>query len=135
MAAKKIGYPRLRSLRSYGHTEIKVAQQLEATELVAMGINRRGKEAESARRAEQIRVSFTLSKAMPAGSFLYYGFTNFFQNHRRYLKFFSVDQMQGDKIDEAAVHSKLPRPNSHAAKKPTPTPSSAALLPSTGPPP
>ena len=28
MAAKKIGYPRLRSLRSYGHTEIKVAQQL-----------------------------------------------------------------------------------------------------------
>ena len=46
--------------------KIKVAQQLEATELVAMGINRRGKEAESARRAEQIRVSFTLSKNVTA---------------------------------------------------------------------
>ncbi|MFY9151573.1 MAG: hypothetical protein WAO52_06155 [Prolixibacteraceae bacterium] len=46
--------------------KIKVAQQLEANELVAMGINRRGKEAESARRAEQIRVSFTLSKNVTA---------------------------------------------------------------------
>lgn len=46
--------------------KIKVAQQLEATELIAVGINRRGKEAESARRAEQIRVSFTLSKNITA---------------------------------------------------------------------
>lgn len=46
--------------------KIKVAQQLEATELVALGINRRGKEAESSRRAEQIRVSFTLSKNVTA---------------------------------------------------------------------
>lgn len=46
--------------------KIKVAQQLEATALVAVGINSRGKDAESARRAEQIRVSFTLSKNITA---------------------------------------------------------------------
>ena len=46
--------------------KIKVAAQLEATELIAVGINRRGKEAESARRAEQIRVSFVLSKNITA---------------------------------------------------------------------
>jgi len=42
--------------------KIKMAAQLEATELVAVGINARGKDAESARRAEQIRISFVLSK-------------------------------------------------------------------------
>ena len=46
--------------------KIKLAAQLEATELVAVGINRRGKEAESARRAEQIKVSFVLSKNVTA---------------------------------------------------------------------
>jgi FtsZ-binding cell division protein ZapB len=47
-----------------GHLQekIKMAAQLEATELSAMGVNARGKEAESARRATQIKVSFTLSK-------------------------------------------------------------------------
>jgi FtsZ-binding cell division protein ZapB len=46
--------------------KIKEAAQLEATELAAVGINARGKEAESARRAEQIRVSFVLSKNVTA---------------------------------------------------------------------
>ncbi len=46
--------------------KIKVAAQLEAQELIAMGINSRGKEAESARRAEQIKVSFVLSKNITA---------------------------------------------------------------------
>ncbi len=46
--------------------KIKEAAQLEATELVAIGINARGKEAESARRAEQIRISFVLSKNVTA---------------------------------------------------------------------
>lgn len=46
--------------------KIKEAAQLEATELVAVGINARGKEAESARRAEQIRVSLVLSKNVTA---------------------------------------------------------------------
>ncbi|MBA4409779.1 MAG: hypothetical protein Q8S54_03940 [Bacteroidota bacterium] len=46
--------------------KIKMAAQLEATELVAIGINARGKDAESARRAEQIRISFVLSKNVTA---------------------------------------------------------------------
>lgn len=46
--------------------KIKMAAQLEATELTATGINRRGKDAESARRAEQIKVSFVLSKNITA---------------------------------------------------------------------
>lgn len=47
-----------------GHLQekIKMAAQLEATELMAVGVNARGKEAESARRATQIKISFTLSK-------------------------------------------------------------------------
>lgn len=45
---------------------IKMAAQLEATELMAEGINTRGKEAESARRATQIRISFVLSKNITA---------------------------------------------------------------------
>jgi FtsZ-binding cell division protein ZapB len=51
-----------------GHLQekIKVAAQLEATELVATGINARGKEAESARRATQIKISFVLSKNVTA---------------------------------------------------------------------
>ena len=46
--------------------KVKMAAQLEATDLVAVGVNRRGKEAESARRAEQIKVSFVLSKNITA---------------------------------------------------------------------
>jgi FtsZ-binding cell division protein ZapB len=46
--------------------KIKEAQLLEATELVAVGINARGKDAESARRATQIKVSFVLSKNVTA---------------------------------------------------------------------
>jgi len=51
-----------------GHLQekIKMAAQLEATELTAAGVNARGKEAESARRATQIRVSFVLSKNVTA---------------------------------------------------------------------
>jgi hypothetical protein len=46
--------------------KIKEAELLEATELTAIGINARGKDAESARRAEQIKVSFILSKNVTA---------------------------------------------------------------------
>lgn len=42
--------------------KVKAAAQLEALELTAVGINQRGKDAESARRATQIKVSFVLSK-------------------------------------------------------------------------
>lgn len=46
--------------------KIKEAELLEATELTAAGINARGKDAESARRATQIKVSFVLSKNVTA---------------------------------------------------------------------
>jgi len=46
--------------------KVKMAAQLETTEMNAIGVNGRGKEAESARRAEQIRVSFVLSKNITA---------------------------------------------------------------------
>ncbi|OFX55392.1 MAG: hypothetical protein A2066_10610 [Bacteroidetes bacterium GWB2_41_8] len=46
--------------------KIKMAAQLETTALVAVGINDRGKDAESARRAVQIKVSFVLSKNVTA---------------------------------------------------------------------
>jgi len=46
--------------------KVKEAELLEATELTAVGINARGKDAESARRAEQIKVSFVLSKNVTA---------------------------------------------------------------------
>lgn len=45
---------------------IKMAAQMEVTELVAVGINERGKDAESARRAQQIRISLVLSKNVTA---------------------------------------------------------------------
>lgn len=46
--------------------KIKMAAQLEVTDLIGVGINDRGKEAESARRAVQIRVSFVISKNVTA---------------------------------------------------------------------
>ncbi|HZL10318.1 MAG TPA: hypothetical protein VFC65_10000 [Prolixibacteraceae bacterium] len=46
--------------------KIQLAAQLAVTDLIAVGINNRGREAESARRAEQIRVSFVLSKNVTA---------------------------------------------------------------------
>ncbi|MDP3916448.1 MAG: hypothetical protein Q8R96_22200 [Bacteroidota bacterium] len=46
--------------------KIKMAAQLEVTDLMGVGINDRGKEAESARRAVQIRVSFVISKNVTA---------------------------------------------------------------------
>lgn len=46
---------------------------------------------------------FQIAETMEPPIYLYYGFTNYFQNHRRYLKYFSVDQMNGKTIDSAAV--------------------------------
>jgi len=46
---------------------------------------------------------------MPQPVYLYYGFTNYYQNHRRYLKFFSPDQMNGRTIDETTVKQLLLR--------------------------
>lgn len=52
--------------KSHLQEKVKMAAQLECTELIASGINQRGKEAESARRAVQIKISFVLSKNVTA---------------------------------------------------------------------
>lgn len=40
-------------------------------------------------------VSFSLSDTLTQPSYFYYGLQYYYQNHRRYLKFFSPDQMDG----------------------------------------
>lgn len=37
--------------------------------------------------------------------FLYYKLTNFFQNHRRYVKSLNTDQLKGDAVDEKSISS------------------------------
>lgn len=37
--------------------------------------------------------TFTLTDTLQAPVYLYYGMTNFYQNHRRYIKFFSSQQL------------------------------------------
>jgi hypothetical protein len=38
-------------------------------------------------------VTFTLSSTIHAPAYVYYGFKGFYQNHRRYLKYFSNAQL------------------------------------------
>jgi hypothetical protein len=47
------------------------------------------------------RVQWT-QPAIPASVLLYYRLTNFYQNHRRYVKSFDANQLQGAKIPSAA---------------------------------
>lgn len=49
-------------------------------------------------------ISFSLSDTLTQPSYLYYGLQYYYQNHRRYLKFFSPDQMDGTEVDEATVN-------------------------------
>ena len=46
-----------------------------------------------------ITVDFTLDDTLKAPVYLYYGLNNFYQNHRRYIKFFSTGQMNGNEVD------------------------------------
>jgi hypothetical protein len=39
------------------------------------------------------KVTFTLTSTLPAPVYFYYGFKGFYQNHRRYLKYFSNGQL------------------------------------------
>jgi hypothetical protein len=39
------------------------------------------------------RVTFTLAAALKAPVYFYYGFKGFYQNHRRYLKYYSSNQL------------------------------------------
>lgn len=46
-----------------------------------------------------ITVDFELTSTLKAPVYLYYGLNNFYQNHRRYLRFFSTGQMNGNEVD------------------------------------
>ena len=48
-------------------------------------------------------VSFTVPSDLPAPVYFYYGFKGFYQNHRRYLKFFSSSQLTTGTIDASGV--------------------------------
>lgn len=50
-----------------------------------------------------VQVNFTLTQTLPRPVYLYYGLRSYYQNHRRYLKYFSTDQMNGKEIDLNAV--------------------------------
>ena len=49
-------------------------------------------------------VTFTVPSDLPAPVYFYYGFKGFYQNHRRYLKFFSSSQLTTGTIDASGVH-------------------------------
>ena len=50
-----------------------------------------------------ITVNFTLDDTLKAPVYLYYGLNNFYQNHRRFIKFFSTGQMNGNEVDKNTV--------------------------------
>lgn len=47
--------------------------------------------------------TFTLTETLPAPVYFYYGFKGFYQNHRRYLKYFSSTQLDTGVVDSAGV--------------------------------
>jgi hypothetical protein len=53
--------------------------------------------------------TFTLTEKLVSPVFLYYGMTNFYQNHRRYIKFFSPMQLDNGEIAESDVRIFLKR--------------------------
>jgi hypothetical protein len=49
-------------------------------------------------------ITIEVTSELESPSFLYYGFTNFYQNHRQFLKFFSATQLEdGQQIDATTV--------------------------------
>lgn len=46
-------------------------------------------------------IRFNLKKTFKAPVFLYYRLTNFYQNHRRYIKSVSTDQLKGQAIEKS----------------------------------
>ena len=47
--------------------------------------------------------TFTLTESLTAPVYFYYGFKGFYQNHRRYLKYYSSTQLSSGTIDATAV--------------------------------
>lgn len=58
--------------------------------------------------------------------YLYYGLTQYYQNHRRYIKLFSTDQMNGNEVGLDTVIGLLYRLKANAGATPPPTRTSVA---------
>ena len=54
---------------------------------------------------EQCNISFTLAEDMDSPIMIYYQLEGFFQNHRRYVKSKSVNQLRGDDLKKKDVES------------------------------
>jgi hypothetical protein len=53
--------------------------------------------------ASACKVTFTLTETLQAPIYVYYGLKGFYQNHRRYLKYFSPDQLSEGDADASSV--------------------------------
>jgi hypothetical protein len=55
-------------------------------------------------------LQFTLPNDLPAPVYLYYRLTNFYQNHRRYVKSLDTDQLKGHRISNSTIHNSACNP-------------------------
>ncbi|OBT61516.1 hypothetical protein VE03_09114 [Pseudogymnoascus sp. 23342-1-I1] len=55
----------------------------------------------------QCSLVFDIPAPMNPPVLFYYRLTNFYQNHRRYVKSFQADQLRGDAVDSATIESSL----------------------------
>ena len=53
--------------------------------------------------------TFTLTETLTAPVYFYYGFKGFYQNHRRYLKYYSSSQLSSGTVAVSTVSSLLSR--------------------------
>jgi hypothetical protein len=61
-------------------------------------------------------LTFTPPGDIKAPVLLYYRLTNFYQNHRRYVKSFDTNQLKGEAVSKEDIHSGECAPLSNAAK-------------------
>ncbi|KAG1138508.1 hypothetical protein G6F37_010465 [Rhizopus arrhizus] len=50
-------------------------------------------------------LDFTVPKTMKGPIYMYYRLTNFYQNHRQYIKNFDADQLQGNIVSSSTLHT------------------------------
>lgn len=55
----------------------------------------------------QCSITFDVPETMSAPVLVYYRLTNFYQNHRRYVKSFQSDQLKGSAVDNATISSSM----------------------------
>jgi hypothetical protein len=65
----------------------------------------------------QCTIEFNIPEKMGPPVFFYYRLTNFYQNHRRYVKSFQSDQLKGVAVDVGSISSCDPLETDDATKK------------------